>query len=106
MYILLALLALVFIPPVDKPDCRQIEALTGGVEVPWLGYENGGWDLPEDREITDRIDFADGGIWEMTSKSTPDRRWLFVFGDYDYSTDANGQHGGNHDFCLVEVHDA
>lgn len=104
MLALFALIAVLFFsPPQSKPDCRQIEALTGGVEETWLGYEQGGWDLPEDRKITDRIDFAgrDGGIWEMTAKSTPGIRWLFVFGDYE----TDGEPLGAHHFCLVRITD-
>lgn len=102
MLALLALLALFWSPPQAKPDCRQIEALTGGVEETWLGYDSGGWDLPEDAKITDRIDFAQGGIWEMTAKSTPGVRWLFVFGDYE----VDGTPAGAHHFCLIRIVDA
>lgn len=115
MKIVLFVLALFFAPPhgstsslLDaRPDCRQIEALTGGVELEWLDDGNGYgyWDLPSDLKLTDRVEFAVGGVWQYTAKSQPGVRWIWWWGDYEYTTDANGQHGGNHHFCAVKVSD-
>lgn len=98
---LLASLALLFSPPQAKPDCREIEALTGGVELAWLGYPQG-WALPEDLEMTSRIDFADGGLWEYAAESEPGVRYLWWFGDYV----VDGTPAGMHNFCAVVVYDA
>lgn len=96
--------ALLFTPPPET--CAAINAILGGETTPWVGYERGGWDLPEDIAIVERIDFAgDGGLWLYTSESQPGTRWYWWFLSYEAMTDANGNHLGQHEFCAVIVHD-
>lgn len=102
MHILLILAALLFSPHADKPDCRQIEAITGGVELAWLGYPDG-WQLPDDLKRSATVHFAVGGIWEYTAESEPGVKYLWWFGDFEATTDANGNHLGYHDFCALRV---
>lgn len=108
MHILLILAALLFAPATSPPPetCDEINRLIGGETIPWLGYENGGWDLPADLKRVSVIDFAEGGLWLYTSKSVPDSRWYWLFFDYEATADANGNHYGQHNFCAVVVTDA
>lgn len=95
----LALVAmLLFAPPADKPDCRQIEAITGGVELAWLGYPDG-WQLPADLKRSATVHFAVGGIWEYTAKSEPGVKYLWWFGDFEL----DGNPRGAHHFCAVRI---
>lgn len=106
MLMLFALLALLFSPPTDKPDCRQVEAITGGTELEWLddGSGYGYWDLPDDLKLTDKVDFAVGGIWQYEAESEPGWRYIWWWGDYEPGTDSQGDHLGNHNFCAVKVY--
>lgn len=108
MHILFVILAaLMFAPPQAKPDCREIERITGGVELPWLHDENGRgyWDLPDDIELTERVELAEGGIWQYRAKSQRHTRWIWWWGDYEPGYDANGKVNGNHNFCAIIIHD-
>ena len=108
MWAIIALVAAVLSAPVASPTpetCAQINTLLGGETIPWLGYEQGGWDLPEDIERTSYIDFAEGGLWVYESESVPDKRWYFWFFSYESTTDANGNHFGAHEFCAVVTND-
>lgn len=93
-------LFLIIAPVQDKPDCREIERLTGGTEIPWLGYPRG-WDLPDDIRMTRRLDFAPGhgGVWIFEADSRPGTRWLWWFGDYE----VDGDPPGAHHFCAVVI---
>jgi hypothetical protein len=105
MHILLMLAALLFAPFTSPtPDqCAEINRLLGGETIPWLGYEQGGWDLPSDLKRVSKIDFAEGGLWLFTSESVPDKRWYWWFFTYEATTDANGNHNGMHEFCALAV---
>lgn len=100
MHILMLVIALLFAAPVaDKPDCREVERITGGVELEWLGYEQGGWDLPDDLTRSNTVYFAVGGIWIYTADSEPGVQYLWWFGDFEIS----GEPKGYHNFCAVRV---
>lgn len=86
-----------------QTDCAAVQALVGGEPLAWEGYENGGWTLPADIEMTARIDFEDGGLWEYQAESEPGTRWLWVFITYDQNADSNGEHFGAHEFCAVKI---
>jgi hypothetical protein len=102
--IIAAIIAALLMSP--TPDqCAQINTLLGGETIPWLGYEQGGWDLPSDIDRVEHIDFAEGGLWVYESESEPDKRWYFWFFSYESTTDANGNHFGAHSFCAVVVND-
>ncbi len=98
MHLLALLFALLFAPLSDKPDCRQIEAITGGVELTWLGYHDG-WSLPADLKRTATVHFAVGGIWEYTAESEPGVRYIWWFGDFI----ADGEPRGYHHFCAIRI---
>lgn len=108
---LMLIAALLFAPaPSPTPDtvktpgastCTAIHALVGGELVPWLGYDNGGWNLPADLTRTARIDFTSGGVWERHSESER-ARYIWVFLSYR----VDGTPKGAHDFCgPYKVHD-
>lgn len=99
MVILLLIYSLLFAPPQAKPDCREIERITGGVELEWLGYDNGGWSLPDDLERTATVKFAVGGIWIYTAASEPDVTYQWWFANFDITGDPPGYH----DFCALRV---
>lgn len=99
---LFTLLSILLSPAATPTDCEPIHTLVGGEPLSWVGYENGAWDgWPTDIKATDYINFADGhgGVLEYRAESTPGVRWLIVFVSYEYSTDTNGDHGGNHRLC-------
>lgn len=99
MLTVIAILAALFLSPVaDKPDCREIERITGGVELAWLGYPEG-WDLPEDLKRSATVNFAVGGIWVYTAESEPGAQYIWWFGDFI----ADGDPIGYHHFCAVKV---
>lgn len=102
MHILAIIASLLFASP--TPDqCAEINTLLGGETIPWLGYEQGGWDLPDDIKRISKIDFAEGGLWLYTSESVPDKRWYWWFFSYETTTDANGNYLGAHEFCATVV---
>lgn len=92
MHILITIVAALLLNP--TPDqCAAIHALVGGEPVEWIGYPRG-WNLPEDLERADRVDFASGGIWEFHSGSEQSR-YVWIFLDYV----ADGEPVGYHNFC-------
>jgi len=96
---LLIVAALLFAPPMaETPECEAIHALVGGELVEWQGYPQG-WNLPTDIDRVAHIEFAIGGLWEYRAQSQRGTRWLFWWLNYDASTDSNGDHYGNHNFC-------
>lgn len=101
MLALFVLIAVLFSPPQVKPDCREIERITGGVELEWLGYEQGGWDLPDDLKRSATIHFAEGGIWEFKAESEPGTRYIWWFSDFV----ADGDPVGYHNFCALRLTD-
>lgn len=96
MLALVAIVAGLLFVPVYTPTpetCAAVHALVGGELVEWIGYPQG-WNLPDDLERGERIDFADGGVWEFYSDSERARYvWVFI----TYTVD--GEPRGYHDFC-------
>lgn len=95
MLALLAAFALLFSPAYAPPPetCAAIHTLVGGELVEWIGYPQG-WNLPDDLTRADRVDFADGGVWEFYSASEQ-ARYVWVFVSYEVS----GTPRGAHEFC-------
>lgn len=79
--------------------CEEAQARLGGEPLEWLGYEYGGWLLPDDLEMVDTYHFlTDGGVWRYHSASeNADYIWWFL----DYVADGNPR--GNHHFCAFVV---
>lgn len=96
-------------------DGAEIVALYGvGGENIWVGYDNGGFNVPDDTRIMRRIWLYDGDgslyhatnralIWIAVSPQTPMLEYWFVFDNTRPYADANGKHYGLHPCAAVRV---
>jgi hypothetical protein len=89
---------------VDMPEWDDLLALEG-VSV-WVGYDAGGWDVPEDIHNHGRITGTQYGerveVWVWHSDQS-DRYYLFPFSSMRRFADSNGEHYGVHPCGGFEV---
>jgi len=66
----------------------------------WIGYENGGFDVPSDLYFLPDVVFDTSNglryLWVVASDSTPDYIYVLPFNSMEPYSDANGDHYGVH----------
>ena len=75
----------------------------------WVGYENGGFDLPDKRYFLSDVLFktskGERYMWIVASHSIPDTIYVFPFKSMEPYADANGDHYGVHPCGAYRVTD-
>lgn len=71
----------------------------------WIGYDNGGFDLPPDAHLLFwiRDDTNNAGVAFIGSRLTPDVLYLMVFDNLGVFADTNDEHYGIHPCAAVRV---
>lgn len=74
----------------------------------WIGYENGGFDWPDDvqPELTLTLDMADGDqrwVDVYWSKQTPEVYYVLPYVTIEPYADSHGEHWGTHPCAAIRI---